>query len=62
MSDLIQTLEEIRNDYAHVRNAYLYPPPFWVEKYTQWAAEAERKIDAINAAICAVQQDEVAHG
>lgn len=62
MSSTLQILESIRDDLWHERNAFLAPPFGEAEKYARWVDEAEKKIDAINRAICAIQQDEVAHG
>lgn len=61
MSDLIQTLEEIRDEFAHQRNAFLHPAPGWADKYACWEKDAQRKVDAMNTAICLVQITEVEH-
>lgn len=57
--NVIETLEEIRRDYAYQRNGFNVPAN-GSERLVR--DTAQRKIDAINYAICAIQQDEVANG
>jgi hypothetical protein len=62
MTDLIQTLQAIRDEYAHERNAWLSPPFGEAEKYALWCARAQTKVDALNEVIAILisQQSEAA--
>lgn len=53
MTDTIQTLEDIRDDYAHERNAFQdsLAPMGEAAKYALWRERAQKKIDALNVAI-----------
>lgn len=55
MTDLIQTLQAIRDEYAHERNAWLSPPFGEAEKYARWCALAQTKVDALNTAIAVLR-------
>lgn len=54
MTDLIKTLQDIRDEYAHERNAWASPPFGEAEKYALWHARAQKKVDALNDAIAAL--------
>lgn len=51
MTDLIKTLQAIRDEYAHERNAWLYPAQGDAVKYALWRDRAQKKVDALNDVI-----------
>jgi hypothetical protein len=58
MTDLIQTLQAIRDEYAHERNAWSHPPLGEAEKYARWCALAQKKVDALNTAIAVLRSQQ----
>jgi hypothetical protein len=48
---IIETLEAIRDEYAHERNTWLYPPFGEAEKYARWRDIAQKKVDVLNFVI-----------